>query len=95
MTAKIANKGGRQTMAERADIHELYEESVQNVENEVDFLTTTFKERTGRTAFTFREDFCGTASLACEWVKQGPEYSAVGVDIEPSVLEWGHCWDAV
>ena len=89
MTAKIANKGGRQTMAERADIHELYEESVQNVENEVDFLSTTFTERTGRTAYTFREDFCGTASLACEWVKQGPEYSAVGVDIEPSVLEWG------
>ena len=89
MTAKIANKGGHQTMAERADIHELYEESVQNVENEVVFLKNTFAERTGRTAYTLREDFCGTASLACEWVKQGADYSAVGVDIEPEVLEWG------
>ena len=89
MSAKIANKGSHQTMADKADIHELYEESVQNVENEVDFLRTTFTQRTGRTAYTLREDFCGTASLACEWVKQGADYSAVGVDIEPSVLEWG------
>jgi len=76
-------------MAERADIHELYEESVQNVENEVSFLSKTFLDLKGRTAHLFREDFCGTASLACEWVKQGIEYSAIGVDIEPSVLEWG------
>ena len=76
-------------MADMADIHELYEESVQNVENEVQFLSATFRERSGRTAYTFREDFCGTASLACEWVKQGDEYSAVGVDIDSSVLEWG------
>jgi SAM-dependent methyltransferase len=89
MSAKIANKGSHPTMADKADIHELYEESVQNVENEVNFLRNTFTERTGRTAYTFREDFCGTASLACEWVKQGLEFSAVGVDIDASVLEWG------
>ena len=77
------------TMAEQADIHELYEESVQNVENEVEFLRTTFRELRGRTAYSFREDFCGTASLACAWAKQGPEYSSIGVDIDPSVLEWG------
>ena len=76
-------------MAERADIHELYEESVQNVENEVGFLRTTFQELRGRPAHLLREDFCGTASLACEWVRQGVEYSAIGVDIEPAVLEWG------
>jgi hypothetical protein len=89
MSAKTANKGSHQTMAETADIHELYEESVQNVENEVVFLKDTFTERTGRVAHTLREDFCGTASLACEWVKQGPEFSAIGVDIEASVLDWG------
>jgi SAM-dependent methyltransferase len=89
MGAKSSHKGKGPTMAERADIHELYEESVQNVENEVSFLGTTFRDLTGRTAHSLREDFCGTASLACEWVKQGVEYSAIGVDIEPSVLEWG------
>lgn len=76
-------------MAEQADIHELYEESVQNVENEVDFLSTTFRDLRGRTAHSFREDFCGTASLACAWADQGREYSAVGVDIDSSVLDWG------
>jgi SAM-dependent methyltransferase len=89
MGAKSLKKSKGPTMAERADIHELYEESVQNVENEVKFLGATFRERRGRTAYTFREDFCGTASLACEWARQGDEYSAVGVDIDASVLDWG------
>jgi SAM-dependent methyltransferase len=89
MSARKARKSKRPTMAEQADIHELYEESVQNVEHEVEFLSQTFKELTGRTGYFFREDFCGTASAACEWVKQGPEYQAIGVDIDPAVLEWG------
>ena len=42
MSAKSATKSNRPTMAEKADIHELYELSVQNVENEVEFLQTTF-----------------------------------------------------
>ena len=89
MGAKSSKKQKGPTMAERADIHELYEESVQNVENEVHFLSTTFRDLTGRTAYSFREDFCGTASLACAWADQGADYSAIGVDIDSSVLEWG------
>ncbi|MEQ8207766.1 MAG: class I SAM-dependent methyltransferase, partial [Woeseia sp.] len=77
------------TMADEADIHELYELSVQNVEHEVEFMQNTFRDIRGRTAYLFREDFCGTASAACQWVRQGDEYQAIGVDIEPSVLEWG------
>lgn len=77
------------TMAEQADIHDLYERSVQNVEHEIEFLQKTFGEIRGRTAHLFREDFCGTASCSCEWVKQGEAFQAIGVDIEPAVLEWG------
>ena len=87
MSAKSAKK--HPTMAEQADKHELYELSVQNVENEVEFLQQTFRSLTGRTAHLFREDFCGTASAACQWVRQGKEYQAIGVDIDPDVLEWG------
>jgi SAM-dependent methyltransferase len=76
-------------MADKADIHELYEKSVQNVEHEVEFLQETFKKIRGRTAHLFREDFCGTASASCQWVRQGVDYQAIGVDIDPSVLEWG------
>jgi hypothetical protein len=89
MSANTANKTKKPTMADLADVHELYEESVQNVVNEAEFLAKTFRDLTGRTGYSFREDFCGTASLACEWVKQGVDYSAIGVDIDPAVLEWG------
>ena len=77
------------TMAELADRHELYEESVQNVEEECEFVATTFREMSGREALSFREDFCGTASAACEWVRGNANRSAIGVDIDASVLNWG------
>ena len=79
----------RRTMADKADIHDLYELSVQNVEHEAEFLQTTFEQIRGRKAHLLREDFCGTASVCCQWVKQGEEYQAIGVDIDPAVLEWG------
>ncbi len=87
MSAKPASS--QPTMADQADLHDLYERAVQNVEHEVEFMQTTFKDIRGRTAHFFREDFCGTASAACEWVKQGDEFQAIGVDIDSSVLEWG------
>ena len=83
-----AGKSGG-TMAERADKHELYEESVQNVEAECEFITSTFRQLRGREALDFREDFCGTASAACEWVRQSPRHTAIGIDIDPEVLAWG------
>ncbi len=90
MSAKPAvARNKRRTMADKADIHELYEKSVQNVEHEVEFLQGTFKEIRGRTAHLFREDFCGTASTSCQWVRQGSDYQAIGVDIDSSVLDWG------
>lgn len=76
-------------MADQADIHDLYEESVQNVENEIEFLRTTFRSIRGRDAYSYREDFCGTASASCEWVSQGPEFQAYSVDFNADVLEWG------
>jgi SAM-dependent methyltransferase len=38
---------------------------------------------------SFREDFCGTASACCEWVRTSRRRFAIGVDNEPSVLDWG------
>lgn len=77
------------TMAERADIHDLYERSVQAVDVEVEFLQDTFRALRGRSPASFREDFCGTASAACEWVRTGTHRHAIGVDIDASVLDWG------
>ena len=90
MSAKEASaRTDGRTMAETADKHDLYELSVQDVENEVVFLRDTFSKVRGRDAHLLREDFCGTASACCQWVKQGEEYQAIGVDIDPAVLEWG------
>ncbi|MAD92142.1 MAG: SAM-dependent methyltransferase [Gammaproteobacteria bacterium] len=77
------------TMADNADIHKLYEISVQNVEHEIEFLQYTYTSLKGQPAYLFREDFCGTASASCQWVQQGENYKAYGVDIDASVLEWG------
>jgi cyclopropane fatty-acyl-phospholipid synthase-like methyltransferase len=77
------------TMAEQADVHELYEEAVQAVDVEAEFLRDTFRALRSREALSFREDFCGTASACCEWVRSGPMHHAVGVDIDHDVLEWG------
>lgn len=76
-------------MAEQWELHDLYEESVQAVDAEVEFLEETFLALRGRQAVSFREDFCGTASAACEWVRSSSERFAIGVDNEPSVLDWG------
>lgn len=76
-------------MAELADPHELYEESVQDVEEECEFVSARYREIRGRDALSFREDFCGTASAACQWVRQGPQHTAIGLDIDPEVLSWG------
>jgi SAM-dependent methyltransferase len=77
------------TMAEKADRHKLYEESVQNVESEVEFIMDTYKALRGRAPESFREDFCGTAAAACEWIRQGSKQTAIGVDIDEEVLDWG------
>ncbi len=77
------------TMAERADKHELYEAAVQNVSEECKFISATFTKLRGRAPLSWREDFCGTASAACEWVRGGKNRTAVGVDIDADVLDWG------
>lgn len=79
----------KSTRASRADKHKLYEASVQCAESEVDFVEGTFRELRNRSAHLFREDFCGTANVCCEWVGRHRKNEAIGVDLDSSVLEWG------
>ncbi len=66
-----------------------YEKSVQNPANEVEFFNERFKELRGKKAYTLREDFCGTAAISCEWVKQSPKHFAWGIDLDPEPVEYG------
>ncbi|HEV2321254.1 MAG TPA: class I SAM-dependent methyltransferase [Gammaproteobacteria bacterium] len=78
----------RLSLAERADRYDLYQRSVQDPGWEVGFMTDTFKGRRGRVPLSLREDFCGTALFACEWVKSHKDRRAFGVDLDPEVLAW-------
>lgn len=73
----------------KTDIHVLYQEAVQSPEADVRDIARYFKKLTGRPAGLFREDFCGTALLACAWVKLGPGRRAVGIDLDEPTLRWG------
>lgn len=84
---KQATAGTR--IADQVDKHVLYEKSVQCVEAEIDFVDDTFKLLRGKHAKHLREDFCGTANTSCEWIKRRKNNTAISIDIDKSVLEWG------
>ena len=86
---RTASKKKRPTAAERADRHALYQQSVQCVEAEIDFVDETFEKLRGRKARRLREDFCGTANTSCEWVRRRDGNVAIGVDLDAEVLAWG------
>ena len=75
--------------ASLADRHVLYQQSVQDVETEIDFVLETWQSLRQRPATRLREDFCGTANTSCEWVRRDRRHHAVAVDIDPGVLDWG------
>lgn len=79
-----------QLTASTSDKHDLYEQSVQDTESECDFIDQVWKERRKRFAQHVREDFCATAATACEWVKRREENTAIGVDLDSSVLDCAH-----
>ncbi len=82
----MGKKRRKKRTASTADIHELYELSVQEPEAEVDLINQVWREIRGRTCHTLREDFCGTAINCIEWVKRSGQNTAVGIDLSPDVL---------
>jgi SAM-dependent methyltransferase len=71
------------------DKHAYYQQAVQCVEAEIDFVTETFQQLRGRSATTLREDFCGTAQTTCEWVMRADNHIGYAIDFDPVVLQWG------
>lgn len=71
------------------DIHKMYQESVQCVEAEIDFVEATYKAIRGNDARYLREDFSGTGQTAAEWITRNKENKAWAVDLDDEVLQWG------
>ena len=69
-----------------ADKYELYEESVQSVEFEVEFIEKMFKKYERGNCLDLREDFCATGSISAAWVKDNKRKKAYAVDLEKKVL---------
>jgi hypothetical protein len=86
---KQSRKPRGPSQAEQADKYALYEASVQEPADEVRLIQRVFKRHYGRSARLLREDFCGTAALACAWVRSHAENRAWGVDLDPEPLAWG------
>jgi SAM-dependent methyltransferase len=78
----------RPPLAGTVDRHLLYEASVQSVDADLDFFKRLSLQRRGKPLRRMTEDFCGTAVLACTFVKQHPEHRAWGVDLDADTLKW-------
>jgi len=77
------------TIAETADRHSFYEKSVQNTTLDYKFVNKTFRKLRGRKPTSLREDFCGTARMCREWVSRRKSNTAIGIDLDAEVLDWG------
>ena len=69
--------------------YRLYEESVQNYEADIDFINAEFKRHRGESPLTLREDFGGTAAMACAWVKQSSAHRAWAIDLDGEPQAFG------
>jgi len=80
--------GKRKLTARTADKHILYQLSVQSPDTDALFFSRHYRKITGRSLRSFREDFCGTAVLSCEFVKLHRDNRALGVDRHGPTLAW-------
>jgi hypothetical protein len=78
----------RSTMADRADRHELYQNAVQTPPTDIAFFVRVFRQLRKREPLVLREDFCGTANLACHWVRGNTRRRAIGIDLDGPTLAW-------
>jgi SAM-dependent methyltransferase len=71
------------------DRHWLYQQAVQTPDVHFHFFDRAFRARNGRRPFSLKEDFCGTAIMAAEWVEYRARNTAIGVDLDRETLRWG------
>lgn len=72
------------------DKYAAYAQAVQSPVEDARFLRRVYRELTGNEPRTMREDFCGAFALCCEWAKLGKDKIAIGLDIDPEALSYGH-----
>ena len=71
------------------DPYAYYFKSVQGPEADCEFVSDTYKELRGTRPLILREDFCGTFAVCCQWIKQGKNNRAIGLELDPEPLNYG------
>ena len=66
-----------------------YNRSVQSPSLDVRFMRSCYRNLKKKEPYILREDFCSTFSLSCAWVKMGPRYKSVAIDIDHRPLKYG------
>ena len=82
-------KKDRRLNRKSADRLDLYQRSVNSPETDVDFVVEQYEALRGRPMKHFREDFCGTAAMAAEFIKRDESHTAEGFDLDPEPVAWG------
>ena len=73
------------------DKYAYYSDSVQSPEEDAKFLDQVYREaRGGKAPLVLREDFCGAFANCCAWVRLGSKRQAIGLDLDPEPLAYGH-----
>ncbi len=73
--------------ARNADINRLYEESVQCTEFEVSFINKLFKRYNNTRCKSLREDFCASALISAEWVRNNKDNVSIAVDLDRNMIK--------
>lgn len=67
----------------------LYEEAVQTPEAHALTFGLIYAELKGKKASVFREDFCGTFQISCEWIRAKETNRALALDLDSEPLNYG------
>jgi SAM-dependent methyltransferase len=76
------------SLASRADKFQLYMDSVQNPDFEVDFIMKAYTKEFKLPPTHLREDFSGTSVISYHWIKLNDKNHAVAVDNDSKPLKW-------
>jgi hypothetical protein len=69
--------------------YQLYESSVQAHEADIEFIHKEYKKIFKCAPLVLREDFGGTAIMACEWVVKSPKHKAYSIDLDLEPINYG------
>ncbi len=76
----------KKLLARNVNKNRLYEESVQCTDFEVNFIKKIYKKYNGARCHLLREDFCASALISSEWVKDHKQNISFCIDLDKKMI---------